>query len=95
MVVQKESKFGLLLVITDAVLIGKTFIEGRKQLDLTKKFYQGDIKSREEVKKLIFSARHLHLTGKEAVAIGVESGMINGKKILQVHRVPHAEVVME
>jgi len=64
-VTEKDTANGLLLVITDKDLIGKKFEEGKKQLDLSNKFYQGEEKSKEEVKELIKCAYILHLTGEK------------------------------
>ena len=41
------------------------------------------------------AARHVHLTGKEAVAIGVEMELVYPEKILYVQNVPHAEITVE
>ncbi len=90
---EKDSTHGLLLVITDEDIVGKKFEEGKRQLDLTAKFYLGETKTQEEVKKLIPQARHLHLTGKHIVAMTIELNLVEPKKILWVGGVPHAEVV--
>lgn len=92
---EKVQQNALLLVVTDKDLLGKRFEQGRLQLDLTKEFYQGEEKSREEVKGLFLKAKHLHLTGKEAVALGVELKFVDQDKVLYIDSVPHAEVVME
>ena len=94
-VAKKSSENGLLLVVTDFDILGKSFEEEKVQLDLTKKFYKGEEKNKEEVKKLIKESRHVHLTGKEAVALGIEMGLVDSKKILYVQKVPHAEVLLE
>src|SRR3989338_1477422 len=94
-VAKKQSQFGLLVVITDADIIGKKFEEDRLQLDLTKKFYEGERKSKEEVKRIMLTARHLHLTGKGAVSIGVEMELVDPKKIIFIDKVPHAEIMNE
>lgn len=90
---KKEGPHGLLLIITDKDILGKIFEEGKIQLDLTKDFFKGEEKDKEEVKTLIPTARHLHLTGKESVAIGLEMDLVDTKKILWVQKVPHAEVM--
>lgn len=92
-VAKKQSQFGLLVVITDSDIIGKKFEEERLQLDLTKKFYQGEQMNKEEVKKIVITARHLHLTGKGVVAIVVEMDLVNPKKIIFIDKVPHAEIM--
>ena len=89
----KKGPHGSLLVVTDEAVLGKKFEEGRRQLDLTQKFYVGDVKSKTETKELILAADQLHLTGKEAVALGIELDLVEVKKILWVQQVPHAEVV--
>ncbi len=81
--------------MTDEDILGKVFEEGKLQLDLGNKFYQGDKKTKEEVKKIIVTARHVHLTGKVAVAIGVEMDLVNPEKILFIQKIPHAEVMVE
>jgi uncharacterized protein len=90
---EKDGPHGLLLVITDKEILGKKFEEGKVELDLTKKFYEGKERNKEEVRELISKARDLHLTGKEAVAVGVEMGLVNSERILFVKGMPHAEVV--
>ncbi len=92
-VAEKNSTHGLLLVITDEDILGRKFEEGKKQLDLTAKFYRGEQKNKEDVKKLIPKARHLHLTGKHIIAVALELDLVNSKNILWINGVPHAEVV--
>ena len=92
---KKFAPEGLILVVTDKEIVGKTFEEGNKQLDLSKKFYSGDNRSVEEVKAIIKEAYILHLTGEKAVALGVELELVDSEKIIWISNVPHAEVLME
>jgi len=92
---EKITPQGLLLVVTDFNLVGKVFEEGRKQLDLSKQFYQGEEKSEDEVKKLFGKAYVIHLTGEKAVDLGVKLGLVDKDKILLIKDVPHAEVLLE
>lgn len=94
-VVQKESQHGLLVVVTDKEILGKKFEEGKKQLDLGKKFYQGEEMEKEEVKKWFLQARHLHLTGTRTIALALGEDLISTQNILWVQGVPHVEIVME
>jgi len=88
----KTTPEGLILIVTDSDIINQKFEEGKKQLDLTNKFYQGEEKSKEEVKKLINDAHILHLTGKEAVALGKELNLV--ENIITIKDIPHAEVLL-
>ena len=94
-VARKETPRGMLLVVTDADVLGKVFTDGKRQLDLANPFYKGEEMEKEEVKKLVLESRYLHLTGKEAVQLGVDLGFVEKKNILMIQEVPHAEVVME
>ena len=88
----KTTPEGLILIVTDSNIINQKFEEGKKQLDLTSKFYQGEEKSKEEIKELINDAHILHLTGKEAVAFGKELNLV--ENIITIKDIPHAEVLL-
>jgi hypothetical protein len=92
---EKSSPNGTLLVITDSEIVGKKFTEGKKQLDLTLKFYLGEEKSLEEAKELMRRAYVLHLTGVRAVLLGVELDLVDDTRVLVIKKIPHAEVVVE
>ncbi len=93
-VAAKKSEHGILLVITDKEIIGKKFEQGKLQLDLASVFYKGEEKDEQEVKIMIPTARHLHLTGKNAVRLAENLWLIKKEKILIVKDIPHAEVFM-
>jgi len=87
-----QGPHGAVLVVTDSDLIGKRFEEGKIQLDLKAKFYAGEEKHEEEIKKLVQGAYVLHLTGEKTVKLFLKWGLIEEEKVLVVNRVPHAEV---
>ncbi len=91
---EKHGPYGVLVVVTDEDIIGRRFAEKRWQLDLTKEFYKGVKRSRGDVKRLMEKAQHLHLTGKESVALGIELEFVEPERVLYVRGIPHAEVVM-
>ena len=93
-VAQKNGPNGIVLVITDKDIVGKVFAEGKRQLDLSQKFYRGEEKNEPEVKMLMKAAYVIHFTGKASVALGINSDLIDGRKVLLVQGVPHAEVYM-
>lgn len=92
---KKNTPNGLLLVVTDASLIGKKFSEGNLQLDLGAEFYVGEEMEEKEIRKLMGEAYMIHFTGEEAVGLGVERGLVDEKKVLVIEGVKHAEVVVE
>lgn len=94
-VVQRESKHGMLIIVTDKDILGKKFEEEKVQLDLTLAFYKGEEHSKEEVKEFLKKGYILHLTGKLSVAVAVEMDLVDPNRILWIQGVPHAEVVLE
>ncbi len=94
-VAEKITENGLLLVVSDKELIGKKFLEGKKQLDLTNKFYLGEEMDENEVNDLFKMARHIHLTGPLSINLGVTLGYVDKDKILFVQKIPHAECFVE
>lgn len=92
---EKNTENGTILVITDAEILGKVHQEGIKQLDLSKRFYQGEEKSLVEVEEVVWGAYIVHLTGKNSVGLGIKLGLIDEKKVLVIKGIPHAEAVVE
>ncbi len=84
---------GTIVVISDQNIVGKKFLEGKRQLDLTVPFYQGKEESEQEVVELLHQGYILHLTGKAIIALAVEVGLVQAEQILFVQGVPHAQVV--
>tara|TARA_Y100000310_G_scaffold89923_1_gene87036 strand:- start:6785 stop:7084 length:300 start_codon:yes stop_codon:yes gene_type:complete len=91
---EKQGPHGLLLVITDTDILGKKFVEDKKQLDLTVEFYQGEEKSKEEIYKLLEKARDIHATGKHSVGLLVEKEIVDPNNIIYIQGIPHAQVVV-
>jgi len=85
---------GEVLVVSDPEIIGKRFEEKKLQLDLSKKFYQGEEMDEEKVKGFVKSAYVLHLTGKKTLEFFSGLGFVEKEKILVVSGVPHIEVYL-
>ncbi len=92
-VAKRSSPNGLVLIVTDKEIMGKVFEEKKKVLDLRNKFYQGEEWEAPEVEKILETAYLLHLTGTNAVNLGIKKEFVNQKKILMVRGIPHAEVI--
>ncbi len=89
---QKNGPHGLLLIITDSNLLGKLFTQAKTQLDLTSQFYQGIEMSKEEVKKMMQKAQHIHITGHESLTLAIELSYVQTSNILYVQDIPHVQI---
>ena len=94
-IAKKRTSQGLLLIITDVEIIGKKFEQGKLQLDLTSDFYKGEKKNLLETRLMLQEAKYVHLTGQNAVKLGIGEKLIDLQRVLYVNGIPHAEVVQE
>ena len=82
-----------LVCVTDSDILGKRYVEGKLQVDLTSDFYKGEERNKEEIVRELKSAYVIHFTGKQSVALGIELDLVAAGHILTAEGVPHAEVV--
>ncbi len=90
----KEGPNGNLVVVTDASLIGKKFLEKKIQLDLTSSFYKGDLKNKTEIKLLIESAKDFHITGEKSINLFEDLDLVDKKNIIYIKKIPHALITI-
>ncbi len=90
--IDREGK--IILAVCDSSVKGKCFREDGLQLDLNSNFYDGDEKSEEDILRMFKDAYIINLAGEKAVALGIESGIVDKEKIIMISGVPHAEVVL-
>lgn len=92
---QKNMPEGILITVTDIEIMGKKYEEGKKQLDLSHKFYQGEEKDEAETKAIIKTGYILQFTGLKAVGLGLKLGLVKIGRTISISGIPHAEVVVE
>ncbi len=88
---EHNSPEGIVMVLTDAEIIGQKFETEKLQLDLSGKFYAGEEKSREEVLKRLQKAYIVNFTGERSVALGLELGILDSERVLVIGGVEHAQ----
>ena len=82
------------LAICDKDLLGKRYIEGNSQLDLTTEFYKGDpMDDRDALVEMMRHANMVMMVGKESVGLGLSAGIITEENIKKITGIPHAQVV--
>jgi len=86
---------GKMLAICDSELLGKTFEEDEKQLDLSSNFYKGEEKNPEETEKLLRGCYIVNAVGKESVELLVKNNLIKKENVGVVSGVPYAQCVVE
>ncbi len=95
MLVKIHKKEGRTIVaVCDKQLLGQLFEENGKQLDLRGDFYKGDERDTEEIGDIIRNSDGVNLVGEEAVALGLQEGVIEKEHVMKVEGVPHAQAVL-
>jgi uncharacterized protein len=83
----------LLLAVCDEDILGKLFLEGKKQLDLGQEFYKGEKLSEEEAIKLIKMACIVNAVGKNAVECCWKAGVIEEGMAKKIAGIPYLQIV--
>ena len=95
MIVKIHTNAGrLIIAICDKDILGKTFSEGDKQLDLSSNFYKGEEVGEEKLKEMIKKASVINAVGKKSIDFLEKEGLINEDNIFIVENIPHAQYVL-
>ena len=73
-------------------MIGKEISEGDLNLNITERFYKGDIKSNEEIIKIMKDSLNLNIVGKNSIKLAITAGILEEDSIIKIDGVPHAQV---
>ncbi len=82
----------MILAACDEELLGKTFREGKKRLQVSEGFYGGHLVEAPEFLVLLKEVSIANLTGERTVKEAVEGGFIDQEHILMVDGIPHAQM---
>ncbi len=83
----------ILIGACDQDLIGKKFVDGKFQINVTKEFYGGRIISIETLIQYLKEATIANLVGKNAVNCAIKIGLIDPNCVLKIKGIPHAQMV--
>lgn len=81
-----------IIAICDEDLIGKKFSQKNLILDITERFYKGEIMSDERVSELMKSGTNLNIVGKKSINLAIKNEIIEPANIIKIDNIPHAQV---
>jgi uncharacterized protein len=87
-----KSQDSIVTAICDEDLIGKKFSDEEKQLEITERFYKGEITSEEETIKIMQAATNLNLVGKKTIDLALKNKIIDKDSIIKIKNIPHAQI---
>jgi uncharacterized protein len=87
-----KSKDSAVTAICDEELIGKTFSDSERQLDVNERFYKGEKKSEKEVEDIMKEASNLNLVGENTINVALKLEILTKDSIITIEKIPHAQV---
>ncbi|MDE1850711.1 MAG: DUF424 family protein [Candidatus Micrarchaeota archaeon] len=91
-----KTEKGDMIAMCDENLLGKTFSEGKAELDLKtySDFYKGDLIAKDQIIKVIGTAQlySANIVGKESIEILVEHGIIEKGSVKTIAKVPYVHI---
>jgi uncharacterized protein len=94
MQVKIHEAYRIIVALCDTDLIGKTFSEGIRQIELRPNFFQGEEKNKQEVLEILNDMKKedatFNIVGEESVECALEAGIIKKQGIIKIDGVPVA-----
>jgi hypothetical protein len=84
----------ILVAASDADLIGKTFVDGKLTLQVSKIFYGKELVTAEQLIEKLEIATIANLVGKEVISIAINEKLIKEEGIIRIAGIPHAQMVL-
>jgi len=82
-----------LVTVCDSDLIGKTLREGKLKLDVSSKFYEGQLATAEEAIEALSKADTGNLVGKNSVKAAVANNLVDPAAVIYIAGVPHVQII--
>ncbi len=98
MQIKIHNSYRTIVALADTDLIGKTFEEGIKQIEIKSGFFQGEEKSKEEIIKILKDMQKedstFNIVGKESIECALKAGIIKKEGIINIDNIPVALVLL-
>jgi len=94
MYIKIHEAYRTIVALADAELIGQTFSEGKRQIELRPYFFQGDKKSKEEIieilKEMDKEDATFNIVGEKSIQAAIMAGIITKEGIIEIQGIPIA-----
>ncbi len=84
----------IVVAVCDSELVGRTFREGDLKIEVKESFYGERDVDEEEVRRALRIATIANITGKRAVQLAIEMGIIDRENVLKIGECWHAQMVV-
>jgi hypothetical protein len=94
MYIKVHKAYRQIIAVCDEDILGKRFEEGKKVLDITKNFFEGEIIEEKELIQLMKdcakSDASFNIVGEKSINAALESGIVSEEGIKKVQKIPFA-----
>tara|TARA_Y100000310_G_scaffold85798_1_gene82616 strand:+ start:5613 stop:5909 length:297 start_codon:yes stop_codon:yes gene_type:complete len=98
MQIKIHKAYRIVIALCDTSLIGKTFEEGNKQIQIRENFFKGDETNKQETIKILQNMQKedatFNIVGEESVQTALEAGIIQKSGIIKIQDIPIALVLL-
>ena len=98
MQIKIHKAYRTIIAVSDTGLLGKTFEEGKKCIEIKPSFFQGEEKTKEEIIEILKDMQKedatFNIVGKESVECALKAGVIKKEGIIMIDNVPVALVLL-
>jgi hypothetical protein len=96
--VKVHESYRMVVAVCDEDVFGKKLVDGKRVLDLSGQFFEGEKmnhdEAREEILRCDAEDATFNFVGKESVGLAKELGLVKDEGVLDVDEVPFALVLM-
>lgn len=94
MQIKIHKSYRKIIALCDTELIGKTFSEGIKQIEIRPNFFQGEEKDKKQVIRILKDLEKedatFNIVGEESIACALEAKIISKSGIINIEGIPIA-----
>lgn len=92
----KEHRLGrdAVLAVCDREILGGTFEEGELRINVSERFYGGELASAEEVAAKMREAGNINIIGERAVQLAIEKKLVDASCVKKIGGVSHALIMV-
>jgi len=98
MQIRVHGAYRRIVALSDTNLLGKTFEQGIRQIEVKESFFKGEEKNKQEIIEILQDMQKedaiFNIVGEESVKTALESGIIDEKGIIKIQDVPIALVLL-
>ncbi|MEK6825720.1 MAG: DUF424 family protein [Nanoarchaeota archaeon] len=80
------------IALVDSELLGKSFEEGKRQLEIKDHFFKGEEMPRDKIveflRKQLREDATFNIVGEESIACAIEAGIIDENSVIKIQGIP-------